>query len=998
MKKNLLLLAALFATASTAGAKSANEDARGSFAWAIGNESEATTTEAASSALLSSSVTVGTDLTFSTYDAASNGGGTLATYLPGTSNAGFVETDQIVYTITLKKGLTFTPESVQFDAVKHGTDAAYFSWSFACDDVAGDTIQYSDSKNQILRNNNSNSATVSLTHDKAISGSACRTFKLIFFINGTANNKKMSIGNIKINGLLGGTEEVRAFADFKINFRSNPFTVLAPESGLPEGVSANGTWHDAQHGYSNALVTVPVDGPVRFTVGGCGYSNRAVVKNAAGETLATLDTRSAGCDSQTSFDHFVVWTYNSETPEVLTFDLGNYCPFFYAEACELIPYRTVRYYDVDGTSIIGEETVEGGSALKFLFDASNVTVAEGYKFRGWFNSTQSSAVKVAEGTSVQDNLNLYAKATEIEVPTNISRYIYELNKANFYIEDHEAIWTEGGAFHDTQHGWSFAKGNTLSLAVAGKCIVSVGNCRYSAQGATATVTNGAGEIVATFPLQAETDGAETTFQYAGTQADVLTITFDGTAYVHKVSVYNVKDFVEYDESSGYYVVPANDANSFLIALASANATGNARIFLPNGTYDLGQLVLTTISGNNISIIGESMEGTVIVNAPLVENEGIGTTATLLNTSNGLYLQDLTLKNALDYYKSGAAGRAVCLQDKGQNTICKNVKMLSYQDTYYSNRASNFYWEDSEIHGTVDYLCGDGSVVYNRVALVNESRSASGNTGSDVIAAPYTTAGLWGYVFLDCTVRSESKDFTFARSWGGESKATFIRTRVLDNSLSASRWTASGMNVAAYAFKEYQTTDANGSVTTPASNVVNFTHSTGNRSYETVLTDEEAAQYTVANIYGEWAPDQTAAQAVIADDSDLKALADAYIVNIATTDELNVQELLPTRLTDALIPEILEQAELVGFDRIQTIQLRAANSRGGFGPVYEFYNKANAVNGKSGFAPLYTSYTGIETIETQATQAGPIFDLQGREINRPAAGQLYIQNGVKRVQK
>lgn len=66
---------------------------------------------------------------------------------------------------------------------------------------------------------------------------------------------------------------------------------------------------------------------------------------------------------------------------------------------------------------------------------------------------------------------------------------------------------------------------------------------------------------------------------------------------------------------------------------------------------------------------------------------IGTTATFLNHSTNLYLH-MTIQNALDYYgtiaNAQAGGRAVVLQDKGNNTICKNVEMISYQDTYYSN--------------------------------------------------------------------------------------------------------------------------------------------------------------------------------------------------------------------------------------------------------------------------------------------------------------------------
>lgn len=955
------------------------ENVAGTFTWSVGNESEPAVSETVAAALQSSNVTVGTDLdltsTSATYKLTADGtgeeitAGPMCTYQPYTSNAGCVPTDMIEYTITLKKGLTITPTSISFDAVKEGTDNAYFSWSYTIDGVEGEIVAYDNPKEQIRRNNNANPE-APLTHNETISAEAGRVMTVRFYISNVANNKKMSIGNVKINGTVNGTAEARAFKNFKIDFRNEAgYVVTEPADGvLPEGVTVEGTFHDSQHGYNTTQITVPCDGPVKFTFGSCQYGGTtATIKGEDGEVMATVDCN-AGCDSNTSYDHFVVWYYNSEEPQTLSITTASYVPFFYAEACELLPMVDVSYYDTDGKTLIGQETVQGGSKLVYTYGEVDVTVADGQKFRGWFNSTQSTAVKVAEGTMIQDDLKLYAKATDVEVPTSTSRYIYDLTKQSFYVEDHEAIEIDGKYYNN--HGWLIDKGGSVRVLVAGKAYVSVGNCLYSAE-SEATITGEDGNVYGSFQVKGESDGAEATIQYDG-PAQWLSITFPSGAYCHSVKVSNVVEFVAFDEETGYYSISAGDVSSFLIALTDANSRGNVKIFLPNGLYDLGETVLTPISGKNISIIGESMEGTIIRNAPAKEQEGIGTTATLLNTSDGLYLQDLTIQNALDYYATGAAGRAVCLQDKGKNTIAKNVRMLSYQDTYYSNAASRFYWEDSEIHGTVDYLCGDGDVVYNRVKFVNESRAKDQQSGSDVIAAPYTSANMqWGYVFLDCEISSECKDFTFARSWGGESKAQFIRTKVTDNSLNASRWTAAGMNVAAYKFKEYQTMDADGNVTTPESNVVNFTHNTGNREYETVLTDEEAAQYTIENIYGEWAPDQTAAQAVITCDEDLLNPEGVYLVTA------------PAEVEEAQgFYEIITAAEFEEGKQMMkngdSLILRAQNSRGGFGPAYTY---------------THMVITSIEQIEAAAPKLQVSYNLFGQPVKTGTKG-ISVINGQK----
>ena len=144
-----------------------------------------------------------------------------------------------------------------------------------------------------------------------------------------------------------------------------------------------------------------------------------------------------------------------------------------------------------------------------------------------------------------------------------------------------------------------------------------------------------------------------------------------------------------------------------------------------------------------------MDGVIIKNVKEVADEGIGTTATLLNSSKNLYMQDLTLKNELDYYSSGSAGRAVCFQDKGDRTIFKNVTLLSYQDTYYSQNVKQSYWETSDIHGTVDFICGDGDIRFKDCTLSLEPRT-QGGSGGRTITAPTTTTNF-GYVFDGCKV-------------------------------------------------------------------------------------------------------------------------------------------------------------------------------------------------------------------------------------------------------
>ena len=310
-------------------------------------------------------------------------------------------------------------------------------------------------------------------------------------------------------------------------------------------------------------------------------------------------------------------------------------------------------------------------------------------------------------------------------------------------------------------------------------------------------------------------------------------------------------------------VKKGDAQSLLDAIEEANkqnADTNAErlfILIPDGFYDLGQKVLTRITGNHVALIGQSMAGTVIQNCPDAKDEGISKTAVFQNRGTGNYFQDLTLRNALDYYACGAAGRAVTLHDKGTQTVCNRVRLLSYQDTYYSDSEEcQHYFQDSEIHGTVDFICGAGDVWFEHCRIVTEKRTLDGH-GRNVIAAPRTSKTPWGYIFNGCTIENVVSNFEYARGWHTTPHCIWLNTTLLSpDKLSATRFDYRGMRTVQIDFKEYGTVDADGKNITPTSNVVTFTLNEEKNPVETILTAQEARKYTTKNVFTAWNPVKT----------------------------------------------------------------------------------------------------------------------------------------------
>lgn len=314
------------------------------------------------------------------------------------------------------------------------------------------------------------------------------------------------------------------------------------------------------------------------------------------------------------------------------------------------------------------------------------------------------------------------------------------------------------------------------------------------------------------------------------------------------------------------VVEKGNAQSLLNAISKANELNASQdapqlyILIPDGLYDLGERVLTRLTGHHVALIGQSMTGTVIQNKPDIKNEGLSKTAVIQNRGQNNYFQDLTLKNALDYYAAGSAGRAATLHDKGTRTICNRVRLLSYQDTYYSdNDQCQLYFQDSEIHGTVDFICGDGDVWFERCRLVTEKRTLDGS-GRNVITAPKTSKTPWGYIFNHCTVQNIVSNFEYARGWSGTPHSIWLHTTLLTpEKLNPTRFDSHGMRTVQNDFKEYGTIDAQGRDITPRSNVVTFTLKDEKNPVETILTDDEAKRYTIKRVFPGWNPQKVIRQ-------------------------------------------------------------------------------------------------------------------------------------------
>ena len=464
---------------------------------------------------------------------------------------------------------------------------------------------------------------------------------------------------------------------------------------------------------------------------------------------------------------------------------------------------------------------------------------------------------------------------------------------------------------------------TAQLVNDGKAPVIVST--VPAEGATNASANG--KIVLTFDEKVKlTDNAAATL---GTQkiegavsGKTITFAYKGlnyaTAYTFTLAAGSVADLTDNATDQAIvlnfttktkpavtkalydFIVPTDgDFKAALAAAAKRTDTSKRfRIFIKQGDYKLPADENSKVTGGdgksyanpttymntpNVSIIGEGMDNTSLTNtipdaeyknanqknpANVLEGIGKGDVLCLQKGATGTYFQDLKMYSSM----GDAKGRDIVLNDQSNKTICKNVNLWAYQDTYVSNNQNGkFYFEDGILRGRTDYLCGKGDVYYNNVELWICEKGG-------YLAVP-SQPKKYGYIFKDCTIKdaTEAKDlngnYTLGRPWGkGTPIALYIDTK-MEAIPSAAGWDEMSGGYPKR-FAEYNSTTSTGSTvdlkdrkkvydaydSKDGDNYVNRRNETAG---DPILTAEEAATYTIETVMGQdddWDPTAATEQA------------------------------------------------------------------------------------------------------------------------------------------
>ncbi len=442
-----------------------------------------------------------------------------------------------------------------------------------------------------------------------------------------------------------------------------------------------------------------------------------------------------------------------------------------------------------------------------------------------------------------------------------------------------------------------------------------------------------------------------------------------------------------------FIVPTDgDFKAALAAAAKRTDTSKRfRIFIKQGDYKIPADEKSKVTGSdgksyanpttymntpNVSIIGEGMDNTSLTNtipnsgqsANVLKGIGKGDVLCLQKGATNTYFQDLKMYSSM----GDAKGRDIVLNDQSNKTICKNVSLWAYQDTYVSNNQNGkFYFEDGILRGRTDYLCGKGDVYYNNVELWICEKGG-------YLAVP-SQPKKYGYIFKDCTIKdaTAAKDlngnYTLGRPWGkGTPIALYIDTKT-EAIPSAAGWNEMSGGYPKR-FAEYNSYTSTGSVVNlkdrkkvydayDSKDGDNYVNRRNETAGDPILTAEEAATYTIETVMGQ--------------DDDWDPTAATEQASAPTNVKLNGTTLAWDNNDYALLWAVCKNGKVVDFtitpsyivdDASATWSVRAANEMGGL-------SEATVVGQGTGIRNIATATAAVIKTAIYAADGTQLSNLQ-----------------------
>ncbi|KJK48467.1 hypothetical protein UK23_17030 [Lentzea aerocolonigenes] len=209
-----------------------------------------------------------------------------------------------------------------------------------------------------------------------------------------------------------------------------------------------------------------------------------------------------------------------------------------------------------------------------------------------------------------------------------------------------------------------------------------------------------------------------------------------------------------DGSAQYRTVQA------AINAAPVNSSARTTITIKAGTYREVVRVPANKTAITLQGLGSTPAQTVLVFNNSATTHGTFNSASMFVDGRDFGATNLTISNDYVEKPSTVDQQAVALHLNADRAVFRNVRLLGDQDTLLVNEKSRAYMADSYVEGTVDFIFGGGTMVFERTTT-HEKRTA----GGPITAASTPATRKYGLLFYKCTVTSAVAGTTqLGRPW------------------------------------------------------------------------------------------------------------------------------------------------------------------------------------------------------------------------------------------
>jgi pectinesterase len=300
-----------------------------------------------------------------------------------------------------------------------------------------------------------------------------------------------------------------------------------------------------------------------------------------------------------------------------------------------------------------------------------------------------------------------------------------------------------------------------------------------------------------------------------------------------------------------------------------NSAKRTVIYIKNGTYK-ENLTLAT-ARKNVTVIGQSRDGVKLtydnysskINPATGAEYGTSGSSSTFIDAEGFCSLNVTFENS-----AGPVGQAVAIRISGDKAVFYNCNFLGRQDTWYGIRC-RILVRKCYLEGTTDFMFGASTTWFDSCQIYSYG-------GTALTAASTEQYVTYGYVFRYCSISGASGVSTvLGRPWRPYSAVSFQYCS-MSSCIKAAGWDNWGdvANEATARYSEYKNTGAGATTTARV-------------TWAKQLTDAQAANYTIANVFR-----TTYADPPVADNWDPLATLNLYEVNSTGTRNLVQKPALP----------------------------------------------------------------------------------------------------------